>query len=152
MYLNKSIIIGNITRDIELKALPNGIKVASFSVATNRVWKDKNGARQEMADYHNIVVFGRQAETVAQYMKKGSQVLIEGRMQTRSWDDASTGTKKYKTEIIADHVQFGNNVDTNKQATSSSEDSKQSDDNDELQELDTVEYPDEQLDAEDIPF
>ena len=64
-------------------------------------------AKQEAADYHNVVVFGRQAETVAQYMKKGSQVMVEGRMQTRSWDDAATGTKKYRTEIIADRVQFG---------------------------------------------
>jgi len=82
MYLNKVFIIGNLTRDPELKAIPSGIKVCSFSVATNRVWKDKNGARQEAADYHNVVVFGRQAETVTQYMKKGSQVMIEGRMQT----------------------------------------------------------------------
>ena len=67
MYLNKAIIIGNLTRDPELKALPSGITVTSFSVATNRVWKDKNGAKQEAADYHNVVVFGRQAETSAQY-------------------------------------------------------------------------------------
>lgn len=72
MYLNKAFIIGNLTRDPELKALPSGIKVCTFSVATNRVWKDKNGARQESADYHNIVVFARQAETVAQYMKEKS--------------------------------------------------------------------------------
>jgi single-strand DNA-binding protein len=107
MYLNKAIVIGNLTRDPELKSLPSGIKVCSFSLATNRVWRDKNGARQESADYHNIVVFGRQAETVAQYMKKGNSILVEGRMQTRSWDDKSTGEKKYRTEIIADRTQFG---------------------------------------------
>jgi len=107
MYLNKAIVIGNLTRDPELRSLPSGIKVCTFSLATNRVWKDKNGARQESADYHNIVVFGRQAETVAQYMKKGSSILVEGRMQTRSWDDKKTGEKKYRTEVIADRVQFG---------------------------------------------
>src|SRR5689334_4070466 len=106
MYLNKAIVIGNLTRDPEIKALPSGAKVCSFSVATNRVWKDKNGAKQEGVDYHNIVVFGRQAENVAQYLKKGSSVLVEGRMQTRSWD-GQDGQKKYRTEIVADRVQFG---------------------------------------------
>jgi len=150
MYLNKALIIGNLTRDPELKAIPSGIKVCSFSVATNRVWKDKNGARQEAADYHNVVVFGRQAETVAQYMKKGSQVMVEGRMQTRSWDDAGTGTKKYRTEIIADRVQFGGGAPaggSRPASPSSTAEPKAEDDS-----LDTIEYPDEQINAEDIPF
>lgn len=150
MYLNKALIIGNLTRDPELKAIPSGIKVCSFSVATNRVWKDKNGAKQESADYHNVVVFGRQAETVAQYMKKGSQVMVEGRMQTRSWDDASTGTKKYRTEIIADRVQFGSSgapSGGSKSSTPANTAPKDEDDS-----LDTIEYPDEQINAEDIPF
>jgi len=154
MYLNKVFIIGNLTRDPELKAIPSGIKVCSFSVATNRVWKDKNGARQEAADYHNIVVFGRQAETVAQYMKKGSQVMIEGRMQTRSWDDAATNSKKYRTEVIADRVSFGSSGNAPKtggnfdQSQAKSSQPEQKDDG----ELDTIEYPDEQINAEDIPF
>lgn len=107
MYLNKATIIGNITRDPELKALPTGMKVCSFSVATNRVWKDNNGAKQEAVEFHNIVVFGKQAEATAQYMKKGSQVLVEGRIQTRSWEDKTSGDKKYRTEIVAENVQFG---------------------------------------------
>jgi len=151
MYLNKALIIGNLTRDPELKAIPSGIKVCSFSVATNRVWKDKNGARQEAADYHNVVVFGRQAETVAQYMKKGSQVMVEGRMQTRSWDDAATNTKKYRTEVIADRVQFGSTSSGSSSPSSSAPKSgsqPQEDSND----LDTIEYPEEQINAEDIPF
>ncbi len=154
MYLNKVFIIGNLTRDPELKAIPSGIKVCSFSVATNRVWKDKNGARQEAADYHNIVVFGRQAETVAQYMKKGSQVMVEGRMQTRSWDDQATNTKKYRTEVIADRVQFGSSGNGPKpagnfdQSQAKSSQPEQKDDG----ELDTIEYPEEQINAEDIPF
>jgi len=150
MYLNKALIIGNLTRDPELKAIPSGIKVCSFSVATNRVWKDKNGARQEAADYHNVVVFGRQAETVAQYMKKGSQVMVEGRMQTRSWDDAATNTKKYRTEVIADRVQFGSTGSGSSSSSSSAPKSAQpqEDSND----LDTIDYPEEQINAEDIPF
>src|SRR3989338_11056082 len=107
MYINKALIYGNLTRDPETRNLPSGIAVTSFSVATNRVYKDKNCAKQESVDYHNIVVFGRQAETVAQYLKKGSAAFIEGRIQTRSWDDKADGTKKYRTEIVADRVQFG---------------------------------------------
>ena len=106
MFLNKAIVIGNLTRDPEMRALPNGTRVASFSLATNRVWKDKNGAKQESVDYHNIVVFSKTAELVGQYLKKGQSALVEGRMQTRSWDDAS-GKKNYRTEIVADRVQFG---------------------------------------------
>ena len=151
MYLNKVFIIGNLTRDPELKAIPSGTKVCSFSVATNRVWKDKNGAKQEAADYHNIVVFGRQAETVAQYMKKGSQVMIEGRMQTRSWDDAATNTKKYRTEVIADRVSFGSNSSVGSKSSGSQSESPKAPNNKE-EELDTIEYPDEQINVEDIPF
>lgn len=106
MYLNKAFIFGNLTRDPELKALPSGASVTSFSIATNRVWTDRDGKRQESTDYHNIVVFGRPAETCAQYLRKGSSALIEGRITTRSWDDKD-GQKKYRTEIIADRVQFG---------------------------------------------
>ena len=107
MYINKAIVYGNLTRDPEIRSLPSGIQVASFSLATNRVFKDRDGKKQEQADFHNIVVFGRQAETVGQYLKKGSTAFVEGRMQTRSWDDKSSGEKKYRTEIVADRVQFG---------------------------------------------
>lgn len=149
MYLNKVFLIGNLTRDPELKAIPSGIKVCSFSVATNRVWKDKNGQKQEAADYHNIVVFGRQAESVAQYMRKGSQVMIEGRMQTRSWDDQATNSKKYRTEVIADRVQFGSNGSKNGNGVDQSPKNQTQEDDGAL---DTIEYPEEEINAEDIPF
>lgn len=106
MNLNKVFIIGNLTRDPELRALPSGTPVASFGVATNRVWKDQQGQKQEDVQFHNIVVFGRQAETVQQYLAKGKSVLIEGRIQTRNWD-APDGTKRNRTEIVAERVQFG---------------------------------------------
>ncbi|KKW29627.1 MAG: Single-stranded DNA-binding protein [Candidatus Kaiserbacteria bacterium GW2011_GWC2_52_8b] len=106
MYLNKAMVFGNITRDPELRALPSGMNVCSFSVATNRVYRDRDGKKQEQADFHNVVVFGRQADVVAQYLKKGSSVFVEGRMQTRSWE-GKDGEKKYRTEIVADRVQFG---------------------------------------------
>ena len=150
MYLNKAIVIGNLTRDPELKSLPSGIKVCSFSLATNRVWKDKNGARQESTDYHNVVVFGRQAETIAQYMKKGSSMLVEGRMQTRSWDDKTSGEKKYRTEIVADRTQFGPKGTTGGQSSSTSTSSPVKESKGE--EIDSIEYPEEDINPEDIPF
>jgi single-strand DNA-binding protein len=107
MYLNKTFLYGNLTRDPELKALPSGTKVAEFAIATNRSYKDANGQTKDETQFHNIIVFGRQAETSSQYLKKGQGVLIEGRIQTRSWDDKVSGEKKYRTEIIADAVQFG---------------------------------------------
>ena len=154
MYLNKAIIIGNLTRDPEIKALPSGIKVCTLAVATNRVWKDKNGAKQEAADYHNVVVFGRQAETAAQYLKKGASVLVEGRMQTRSWD-SKDGQKKYRTEIVADRVQFGPRSGgagfTPKGAPAgeiASDDAPSKDSSP----ADTIEYPEEEINPDDIPF
>lgn len=150
MYLNKAILIGNLTRDPELKSLPSGIKVCSFSLATNRVWKDKSGARQESADYHNIVVFGRQAETVAQYMKKGSSILVEGRMQTRSWDDKNSGEKKYRTEVIADRTQFGPRAGASTGGSGAGgQTAPQKNGGDEI---DSIEYPEEDINPEDIPF
>ena len=149
MYLNKAIIIGNLTRDPEVRAIPSGVKIASFGVATNRVWKDKNGVKQENVDYHNIVVFGRQAEIVAQYMKKGSSILVEGRMQTRSWDDAA-GVKKYRTEIIADRIQFGPRKDAGAGSYSAPAPAEAPEDNKKA--MDTIEYPEEEINPEDIPF
>ena len=151
MYLNKALIIGNLTRDPELRALPSGIQVASFGVATNRVWKDKNGAKQEAADFHNIVVFGRQAETSAQYLKKGQQVMVEGRMQTRSWDDKTSGEKKYRTEIVADRTQFGPKGGQGIGGGSTNNSGSQAPAS-ESNNVDTIEYPEEDINPEDIPF
>ena len=105
MYINKVMIFGNLTRDPEMRALPSGMNVVNFSVATNRVFKDRDGKKQEQTDFHNIVVFGRQADVVNQYLKKGNSAFIEGRLQTRSWE--KDGKKNYRTEVIADRVQFG---------------------------------------------
>lgn len=146
MYLNKAIIIGNLTRDPELKALPSGSKVTTFSVATNRTYKDKNGAKQESVEYHNIVVFGKVAELVAQYLKKGSQALIEGRIQTRSWDDKD-GQKKYRTEIVADTVQFGSRPTGSSGVAPAKAGDKAS-----AAPADTIEYPSEEINPDDIPF
>lgn len=151
MYLNKAIVYGNLTRDPELKSLPSGIKVTSFSLATNRTWKDKNGARQESVDYHNIVLFAKLAELAAQYLKKGSSVMIEGRMQTRSWDDA-TG-KKYRTEIIGESMQFGPRASgapaSGGYTAGAGKETPQQQASDALE---TIEYPEEDINPDDIPF
>jgi len=155
MYLNRAIVIGNLTRDPELKALPSGGKVCSFSVATNRVWKDKNGAKQEAVDYHNVVVFGRAAETAGQYLKKGSNALVEGRMQTRSWD-AADGSKKYRTEIVADRVQFGSRAGGAPAGAGAGSTMKDSGAGDpsakDTPPIDTIDYPEEEINPDDIPF
>lgn len=148
MYINKAIIYGNLTRDPELKSLPSGMQVCEFSIATNRIWKDKNNVRQESTDYHNIVVFGRQAELVKQYLKKGNSVFVEGRIQTRSWD-AQDGTKRYRTEIVADRIQFG---PKNTSSDSQSYSSQDSQDLSSKQKEPAIEYPEEEINAEDIPF
>jgi single-strand DNA-binding protein len=104
--LNKVMLIGNLGRDPEVRSTPSGQPVASFTLATSRRWKDKSGQRQEQTEWHNIVVWGRQAEVAGQYLTKGKQVYIEGRLQTRSWDDRNTGEKKYRTEIVCENFQM----------------------------------------------
>lgn len=157
MYINKAIIVGNITRDPELKSLPSGQKVCSFSVATNRTWKDQSGAKQEAVDYHNVACFGRTAETVAQWMKKGSQIYVEGRMTTRSWDDKESGKKMYRTEIIAENVQFGPKKDggvAGAGGNSFNADSKAPPANEKVNledNLGTIDYG-ESINPDDIPF
>jgi len=103
MNLNKAMIIGNITRDPEVRNTPQGTPVASFSVATNFVWTDGSGQKQEKVEYHNIVAWRRLAEICGQYLKKGSKVYIEGRLQTREWDDQQ-GNRRYRTEIVAENM------------------------------------------------
>lgn len=106
MNFNKAIIVGNLTRDPEMRTTTSGQQVASFGIATNRVWTNQDGSRQEATEFHNIVAFGKLADICSKYLNKGKLVLIEGRIQTRSWQDQS-GNKKYWTEIIAENMQMG---------------------------------------------
>ena len=106
MNLNKVFILGNLTRDPEVRTTPSGITVATFGVATNRVWLGKNGQKQSSTEFHNIVTFGKLAQIAGQYLAKGKLVLIEGRIQTRSWDDQN-GQKRTRTEIVAQSFQMG---------------------------------------------
>lgn len=155
MYLNRAIVVGNLTRDPEMRALPSGGKVVSMSVATERVWNDREKGRQSATEFHNCVVFGKQAELCAQYLKKGQQVLVEGRLQTRSWDDQS-GQKKYRTEIVADRVQFGAKRDGSQQGGGSQGAPKSATGGPQPGEDTaagaTIQYPEEEVNPDDIPF
>ena len=158
MYLNKAIIIGNLTRDPELKALPSGSKVCSFGVATNRYFKDKDGNKQEAVEYHNVSAFGKTGELAGQYLKKGQNVLVEGRLQTRSWE--TNGEKKYRTEIIADSVQFGAKVGAGGSSFKSSDNAPagvagkegESEAVSNGAARDKIDYPSEEINPDDIPF
>jgi len=103
--VNKVILIGNLGKDPELRYTPNGTAVASFSIATNERWKNKEGNFQDHTEWHRIVAWRKLAETVGEYLKKGSQVYIEGRLRTRTWEDQN-GNKRTTTEIVADSLQM----------------------------------------------
>ena len=147
MYLNKVFLYGNLTRDPELKALPSGSQVANFGLATNRTYKDKSGAKQEATEFHNIVAFGRTAEVIAQYCKKGRPIFVEGRIQTRSWDDKESGAKKYRTEVVVENFQFGDGGRREGGAPSAEGGTSSGG-----KEEEAIKYPDEEINPEDIPF
>lgn len=104
--VNKVILIGNLGRDPELRRTPSGTSVASFSIATSEKFTDRNGSRQDRTEWHNIVMWGKLAELAGQYLKKGRTVYLEGRLQTTSWEDKNGGGKRYKTEVVANQMQF----------------------------------------------
>ncbi len=155
MYVNKALLYGNLTRDPEMKSLPSGISVTSFGVATNRTYKDKNGVKQEAVDFHNVVAFGKQAEVITQYLKKGQPIFVDGRIQTRSWDGPD-GKKNYRTEIVIENFQFGPKSSGGGSyaggGTASSAPSGKSSAPAKEPELDTIEYPADDANIEDIPF
>ena len=104
--MNNVILIGNLGRDPEVRSTPSGQPVANFTLATSRRWRDKNGQKQEQTEWHTVVCWGKQAEIAGQYLTKGKQIYVEGRLQTRSWDDRNTGEKRYKTEVICETFQM----------------------------------------------
>lgn len=148
MYLNKAMIFGNLTRDPEMKALPSGMQVCSFSVATNRSYTDRDGKKQESVDYHNVVAFGKQAEVIGKYLQKGRGIYVEGRMQTRSWD--KDGQKQYRTEIIMDRFEFGPNGGGSSAPASNNAAKENSSPQQSAPVL--PDYPEEEINPEDIPF
>lgn len=164
MNLNKVIIAGNLTRDPELRQIPSGQSVCSFSVATNRFFTDSSGQKQKQAEFHNVVAWGRQAEIINQYLRKGGIVLVEGRLQTRSWQDQQ-GAKHWKTEIIAEQIQLGPRVGTGGAIEDSGETHNNFSENrsprpsmnptpPRQEETPIIQLPDEteEIDVKDIPF
>ena len=145
MNLNKAMIIGNVTRDPELKNTPSGQSVVSFSVATNLIWNDQSGQQQKKTEFHNIIAWRKLAEVCAKYLRKGSKVFIEGRLQTTDWT-GNDGVKRYRTEIVAENMIMldgrSNNSNPNTDSRSNSE---------EIIEI-PEEPADEEIRVENIPF
>jgi single-strand DNA-binding protein len=132
MNYNKATLVGRLTRDPELKALPSGQQMCSFSLATSSNYKDRDGKAVEATEYHNVIIFGASAENCSRFLLKGQIALVEGRLQTRSWE--KDGVKQYRTEILADRVQFG--PKSGGEASTAK----------------VPDYPEEDINPEDIPF
>ncbi|MFZ2969954.1 MAG: single-stranded DNA-binding protein, partial [Minisyncoccia bacterium] len=151
-----AIIIGNVTRDPEVRTTPTGQNVASISVATNRIWNSKTGEKQKKTEFHNIVAWGKLADICGQYLTKGQLVMFEGRMETRTWD-GQDGAKRSRTEIIAENMQMGPRVNRQEGAptafdsgkSSASQPSKASD---QAPKEESGGSPEEEIKIEDIPF
>lgn len=151
MNLNKVILIGRVTADIEVRSTSTNQSVANFSVATNRYWTDKAGAKQEGTEFHNIVAWGRQAELASQFLSKGSLVMIEGRLQTRTWKDKDEQTRRV-TEVICENMQFGpRGGGSNNPQTEGNSSSKEGFD-DSLEENVPEVSVDDDIKPEDLPF
>lgn len=157
MYsLNRAQVIGNLTRDPELKYTPNGQAVASFSIATNRSWQNADGTRQDAVEYHDIVAWGKLGEIASQILAKGKQAYVEGRLQTRSWE-AQDGAKRQKTEIVADNlIALGTKGD--KGFVPSGDESEapavtnKAENNEKTEKKSTKASKTEEIDIDDIPF
>ena len=159
MNLNKVFLIGNLVADPEMRQTSSGQSVCSFRIATNRIWNDKSGQRQTQTEYHTCVAWGKQAETISTYLRKGNMIMVEGRLQTRSWDDKQTGAKRYTTEIVVENFQFGpkgatNPGTTNSKPASSKPTAKDNDENEEenLKDIPIINEDEEDIDINDIPL
>ena len=147
MNFNKAIIVGNVTRDPELRQTASGQSVASFSVATNSFFSDKSGERQQRTEFHNVVAWGRQAEVVSQFSKKGSLILVEGRLQTRTWQD-NQGQNRRTTEIVCERVQLGPRGAGSDQSFPKDE----SQDKGGAEEVPEINLNEDEIKAEEVPF
>ncbi len=147
MNLNKAMIIGNLTRDPEIRNTASGQTVASFSVATNLIWTDQSGQQQKKAEFHNVIAWRRLAEICSKYLKKGSKVYIEGRLQTTDWT-GQDGVKRYRTEIVAENMIMldnrGGNFNNNEE--------RQGEGREEVIEIPEESIDDEEIKIENIPF
>jgi single-strand DNA-binding protein len=166
MNVNKAIIVGRLTRDPEVRTTPSGQTVTNFSLATSTKWKGQDGQQNEKTELHNIVAWGKRGEVIGQYVVKGQELFVEGRLETRSWDDKDTGKKMYRTEIILDNFEFGakagaggggntnqNNYNNNKQQQNTAPAAAQPAQQQE-EEIPTINLDDEadEVKIEDVPF
>lgn len=152
MDLNRSTLIGNLTRDPEVRTTTNGKSVASVSIATNRIWTDQNGQKQKQAEFHNIVFWGKLADIAGQYLKKGQKTYIEGRLQTREWTGQDS-IKRYRTEIVAENMIMLSARSANVDSGDSSEISYEPTTNNASQPSQPpTEVREEEIKVEDIPF
>jgi single-strand DNA-binding protein len=166
MDLNKAMLIGRLTSDPQMRSTQNGQNVSSFSIATNRRWNDRaTGQQREDTQFHNIVAWGKLAEICSQYLKKGAQIYVEGRLQTQSWDDAQSGQKKYRTEINAENMimlgskgqSTGGNFQQSQSAPQNNAAAPQNNDIPAAEEIPTINVDDQgnkddDIKIEDIPF
>jgi single-strand DNA-binding protein len=148
MDLNKAMIIGNVTRDPETRSTANGQPVSSFSIATNLTWTDQSGQKQQKAEFHNIVAWRKLAEICGQYLKKGSKVYIEGRLQTSDWT-GQDGNKRYKTEIVADNMIM---LDSKGATTNNNSYAQNNQDSEPVIQQEEENNDDEEIKVENIPF
>lgn len=148
MNYNRATVIGRVAHTPELKKLPSGVSVCSMSVATNYSYKDQSGSKVEKTDWHNVIAYGKLAETLAQYVEGGQEMLFEGRMQTQSWQKDGEDTKRYRTEIIIDTFQFGQRS----QARAERKQEEQSHNQETSDNFDGIDYPTDDINPDDIPF
>jgi single-strand DNA-binding protein len=153
MNLNKVFIIGRLTADPQARTTPGGMQVTTFSVATNRSWTDKSGSKKESTEFHNVVIWGRQAEVAAKFLTRGSTVMIEGRLQTRSWE-GKDGQMRKTTEIISERMQLGPRPGGVPHDVAGSKDTPRKDgaDTPVAEELPVIEIEEEGIKPEDLPF
>lgn len=148
---NQVILIGNLTQDPEMKSLPSGQSVASFGMATNRSWTNADGERQDQADFHNIVAWGKLAELCSQYLGKGRKAMIVGRLQTRTWD-GEDGKKNYKTEVVASDVTFLDAPGTFGENAAPASAGSKSKSSDKSEDVVVEDVGDDPVDLSEIPF
>lgn len=150
MNLNKVFLVGRLVTDPEIRSTPSGQQVCSFRLATNRIWRNAQGEKQEASEFHNIVLWRRLAEIASQFLTKGSLALIEGRLQTRSWEDAS-GNRRFRTEVVAEGLQLGPRA-AGKVVPSETSEKKEGPKTGDQEEIPIIEQDQEEIDIKDIPL
>lgn len=158
---SKAIIAGNVTRDPDMRTTPSGSQVCSFAIAVNRSYKDSSGAQQDQVSYLDCVAWGKSAEIISQYIKKGSQLLVSGRLEQRSWEDKNSGQKRSRVEIVVEDFSFiggnngggaGGNYGGGSSARSNSSKTAEADEVDTGSDIVPDDVPDDQINLDEIPF